>query len=98
MRDFIAGAVLLILAASPVQADEAALQLKDAAGQDVTQANCATCHSLDYIRINGGFLSADGWKAEVAKMRAAFGAPVDDATAEEILHYLSANYAAPGKS
>lgn len=95
MKNFIAFVVLLI--AAPALADETALQLKDAPGQDVTQANCATCHSLDYIRINGGFLSADGWKAEVAKMRAAFGAPVDDATAEEIIRYLSASYAAPVK-
>ena len=97
MRNFTA-AVLLMLAAPPAFADEAAVQLRDAPGQDVTQANCASCHSLDYIRMNGGFLSADGWRAEVTKMRAAFGAPVDDATADEILHYLSANYAAPAKS
>jgi mono/diheme cytochrome c family protein len=94
MRNVVA-AVLLTLIATPAYADEAALQLKESPGQDVTQANCATCHSLDYIRINAGFLSPDGWKAEVAKMRAAFGAPVDDATADEILHYLSANHAAP---
>jgi hypothetical protein len=61
------------------------------------EGNCAACHSLDYIRGNGGFLSPDGWKAEIAKMRGPFGAPIDDTAANEILQYLITNYGAPSK-
>ena len=43
------------------------------------------------------FLTPDAWKAEVTKMRKAFGGPIDDDTAAAIVKYLSANYAAPPK-
>ena len=91
-------AALGLLFAGPVLADEAALPLKAGPGMDTVQAQCGVCHSLDYIRTNGGFLSPDGWKAEIAKMRGPFGAPADDAAAEEILRYLIANYGAPPKT
>jgi len=35
------------------------------------------------------------WDAEVTKMIKAFGAPISDADAKEIVDYLSANYGAP---
>ena len=41
--------------------------------------------------MNSGFLTADGWKAEVVKMRKAFGAPIDDETVAGISAYLAAN-------
>ena len=47
--------------------------------------------------MNSPFLSPAAWKAEVTKMRAAFGAPMDDAVVAEIAGYLGANYAAGGK-
>jgi hypothetical protein len=40
--------------------------------------------------INSLFLKPDGWKAEAKKMRSAFGAPIDDATAAEFTSYRSA--------
>jgi sulfite dehydrogenase (cytochrome) subunit B len=79
------------------RADEQAITLKAGPGQDVTTAACAACHSLDYIPMNTVFLSPDQWKAEVAKMRQAYGAPIDDAMAEKIVRYLSETYAAPPK-
>ena len=48
--------------------------------------------------MNSVFLSPDVWKAEVTKMRTAFGAPIDDDTANIILQYLTTNYAVPPKS
>jgi len=67
-------------------------------GKDVVESGCATCHSLSYIPMNSRFLSADGWKAEVTKMRAVFGAPIDDDAANAIIAYLVANYGvAPAK-
>jgi hypothetical protein len=47
--------------------------------------------------MNSPFLTAEAWKAEVAKMRSAFGAPIDDETAAEITAYLATNYAMPTK-
>jgi hypothetical protein len=48
--------------------------------------------------MNSVFLTPDAWKAEVTKMREAFGAPIDDDTATTIVKYLSATYAAQPKS
>ena len=90
MRRVILLATLLL--AAPAFADEQPVTLKPGAGLDAVNANCGGCHSLDYIRMNSPFLTAAAWKAEVAKMRAAFGAPIDDADAAAIAAYLAANY------
>jgi hypothetical protein len=74
-------------------AADAPAALQPGPGADVTGAQCSTCHSSDYIVMNSIFLTPDGWKAEVTKMRTAFGAPIDDSTAAEIVSYLAANYA-----
>jgi len=66
-------------------------------GKDTVEGGCATCHSLSYIPMNSHFMSPETWKAEVTKMRAAFGAPIDDDAANEIIAYLVANYGAPPK-
>jgi hypothetical protein len=80
------------LIASPALADEL-VPMKPGPGLDEVQASCAVCHTLNYIRMNSVFLTPNEWKAEVTKMRAAFGAPIDDDTADIITKYLSANYA-----
>jgi mono/diheme cytochrome c family protein len=89
--------IALLLGAAPALAQEQ-VPLKPGAGLDAVTASCATCHTLNYIRMNSVFLSPDAWKAEVAKMRTAYGAPIDDDTAATIEKYLSANYAAQPKS
>ena len=89
--------VALLLAAPAALADEP-VALKPGPGLDAVQASCATCHTLNYIRMNSVFLTPDVWKAEVTKMRTALGAPIDDDTANTIIQYLSATYAAPPKS
>ena len=66
-------------------------------GKDVVEAGCSTCHTLSYIPMNSHFMAPDVWKAEVAKMRAAFGAPIDDEAANAIVTYLVANYGVPAK-
>jgi sulfite dehydrogenase (cytochrome) subunit B len=83
----------LLLAASAARADEQAIALKPGPGQEITAAACVACHSLDYIPMNATFLTPDGWKAEVAKMRTAYGAPIADDVADQIAKYLSSNYA-----
>jgi mono/diheme cytochrome c family protein len=78
--------------ATAAVAGEEPVQLKRAAGVDKVETNCAACHSLDYIEMNSPFLNAAGWDAEVTKMIAAFGAPINPADAKIIGDYLKANY------
>ena len=91
-----AALALLLLAAAPARADEQPVELKPGPGQDIVQNECNVCHSLDYIRMNSPFLNAEGWKAEVTKMRTAFGAPINAEDAATILKYLSTHYSPPG--
>jgi mono/diheme cytochrome c family protein len=86
-----------LLCAAPAWAQEQVV-LKSGAGQDEVSTSCSVCHTLNYIRMNSTFLTPDAWKAEVTKMRDAFGAPIDDDTANTIVKYLSTNYASPPKS
>jgi len=82
----------LLLLASPAFAAEQPVTLKPGPGVELMEQNCSGCHSLDYVRMNAPFLTADGWKAEVTKMRAAFAAPVDDEDTAKIIAYLTASY------
>lgn len=91
MRYAVILAVTLGLA-MPALADEQAIQLKKADGLDKVEANCAACHSLDYIAMNSPFPNAALWDAEVTKMIKVFGAPIDDADAKAIADYLKKNY------
>jgi mono/diheme cytochrome c family protein len=83
------------VAATIVGAAEQRVELKAGAGREKVEANCVACHSLDYIVANSPFLTRQVWDAEVTKMIKAFGAPISDADAKEIVDYLSANYGAP---
>ena len=71
--------------------------LEPGPGADTTTAVCSACHTSNYIVMNSPFLTADAWKVEVAKMRSAFGAAIDDATAASIVAYLSEHYGAAPK-
>jgi mono/diheme cytochrome c family protein len=88
----IALAFVAALIAAPASAGEQPVQLKKAPGLDKVEANCAACHSLDYIQMNSPYPSAALWDAEVTKMIKAFGAPIDDADAKIIADYLKKNY------
>lgn len=96
MHKSLALAAMLAITPIAVRAEEP-VEIKAGPGKEVVEANCAVCHSLDYIRTNATFLSPDGWKAEVAKMRGPFGAPIDPSSVDEILSYLTANYGVPAK-
>jgi sulfite dehydrogenase (cytochrome) subunit B len=89
----------LFLAAIPLgavaaesTAGEFSIKLKQAPGVEQVEANCAACHSLDYVQMNSAFLTASGWDAEVTKMIKTFGAPIGEADAATIASYLKANY------
>jgi mono/diheme cytochrome c family protein len=91
MRYALIGAITLGLAL-PALAAEKPIQLKKAAGLDKVEANCGSCHSLDYIQMNSPFPSAALWDAEITKMIKVFGAPIEDADAKAIGDYLKKNY------
>lgn len=89
-------AVLATFFAAPAVAQQA--PLRPAPGRDLVEAACSVCHSLSYIPMNARFLSSEVWTAEVAKMRTAFGAPIDDDAAKVIAAYLISEYGpAPAK-
>ena len=86
---------LLLLAATAVVAEEKRVALKEGPGRDKVEANCGSCHSLDYIVMNSTFMTRQVWDDEVTKMIKAFGAPIGDADAKEIAEYLAKNYGNP---
>lgn len=101
MRALTLSAILLaglvtIAAAKPVQYDlpEETAGLAPGPGQDIAQANCAACHSADYISTQPRNLRDPGafWTAEVTKMRHVYGAPIDEADVKAIVDYLVAAY------
>jgi mono/diheme cytochrome c family protein len=89
-------AILLLAAfmAAPAAADEKPISLKKAPGLEQVEANCAACHSLDYIQMNSPFMTSATWDAEINKMIHVFGAPISEADARAIGDYLKANYGA----
>jgi len=87
--------VALALAAGIVAAQERRIELKDAPGRAQVEANCGSCHSLDYIVLNSPFLDKNGWDASVTKMIKVFGAPISADDAKVIVEYLSTNYGKP---
>jgi mono/diheme cytochrome c family protein len=91
-----AGGVGAIGAAPAWQAAEAAVQLQEAPGRELTSGRCVTCHSLEYIPSNAPAMNRGGWQKSIQKMRERFGAPISDEEAQQILDYLDHNYA--GKS
>jgi mono/diheme cytochrome c family protein len=86
---------LLLSVAGIVAAAEQRTVLKEGPGRDKVEANCASCHSIDYIVGNSPFMNRQVWDAEVTKMIKAFGAPISDADAKEISEYLSKYYGQP---
>jgi mono/diheme cytochrome c family protein len=85
----------LAVAAGVVAAQERRLELKDGPGRAQVEANCGSCHSLDYVLMNSPFLDRQGWDGSVTKMIKVFGAPISADDAKAIVDYLNANY---GKS
>ncbi|MEO8037909.1 MAG: cytochrome c [Betaproteobacteria bacterium] len=83
---------MLLAAAGLAHAGEDAIELKDAPGRKLVEANCVACHSLDYIPMNSPILDRKGWERTVAKMVKVMGAPVSEDDARAIVEYLQANY------
>jgi cytochrome c553 len=91
-----AATLIAIALAQGARAEEQAVPLTAAPGEEAVTSNCAACHSLDYIRTNAPFMTPKVWEAEVNKMINAFGAPISPEDAKTIIDYLAKNYGAPG--
>jgi mono/diheme cytochrome c family protein len=87
--------LLAALIATPVLADESMVKLADGDGKQIVEANCVTCHSLDYIPMNSVFLDRKGWDATVTKMIKAMGAPIRNDDVPVIVDYLVRYYGKP---
>jgi mono/diheme cytochrome c family protein len=95
---FCALAAPLLLAAKPfvyTLPDEPEVSLAAGAGADLVSANCAACHSLDYLSTQPPGKGAQFWRDSVTKMVKIYGAPIAPADADAIADYLGHSY---GKS
>ena len=97
----LAGAGLLAglpAAAAPQRYDlpEPTARLRPAPGHDAglaaAEANCQTCHSIDYVAMQPPGKGAAFWAGEVTKMRKVYHAPISEADGQAIADYLAATY------
>jgi cytochrome c5 len=84
--------LLLSIFAATAIAGENQILLKDRPGKNQVVAQCAMCHSLDYIAMNATILDRAGWEKTVGKMINIMGAPINDADKQTIIDYLAQNY------
>ena len=84
--------LLLSLFAATATAGEDQIILKDRAGKNQVVAQCAVCHSLDYVTLHATILDRAGWEKTVGKMINVMGAPINDADKKIIIDYLTQNY------
>ncbi len=78
--------------AQPAPAGEAQMVLKAGAGRERVTSHCQTCHSLDYIEMNAGFLDRAGWEKSVNKMIDVMHAPIPKDEVAAIIEYLTRSY------
>lgn len=84
--------LISILLISTALADEGKIQLKEGQEKDLLSANCAMCHSLDYIQMNSVILDKQGWEKSVDKMIKVMGAPIKPEDVAPIVEYLTKYY------
>jgi mono/diheme cytochrome c family protein len=84
-----------LLLATTASAAESDVRLRPGAGRELVQANCAACHSLDYIQMNSPFLDREGWQKSVDKMIKVMGAPIRPEDVAPIVAYLATAYGKP---
>lgn len=76
-----------IVSGEPVSLNAIITELPEAPGHEAFKQHCISCHSARYVQIQPE-LSRKSWTAVVTKMQKAFGAPLSDSTAKEIVQYL----------
>ena len=89
----------LLALAAPVDAKDLqlppdAVQLKPSPlpGYAKAQANCTTCQSAEYMRMQPPSAARPYWDAMVHRMKTVFKAPVADEDMPEIVDYLARTY------
>lgn len=60
-------------------------------GSELFAGYCLTCHSTEYISTQPK-LPRKFWEATVVKMKEKFGAPIPDASVQELTDYLTAHF------
>src|SRR5262249_60216340 len=92
-------AMLLVIGAAPAAAGETvsitlpadAIMLPAGPGVEITQTQCAFCHSLDYITTQPRGPAAQ-WQGVATKMMKVYGAPISEESARIIAEYLAAHF------
>ncbi len=72
--------------------DHTKLRASPLPGYAMAERKCGICHSADYLSFQPPGLSQAQWTAEVAKMKSAYGAPLDDSEIKAIGAYLAVAY------
>ncbi|MBY8821272.1 cytochrome C [Sphingomonas colocasiae] len=95
----IAGAVALLASGAAVAKvvtyalpEEREAVLPPGPGADLVAAQCAACHSLDYVQTQPRGKGKPFWDAAVTKMVKVYGAPVSAEDGEAIATYLAEHY------
>src|SRR5436190_13333832 len=98
MKKFIVYASLILAASFAARAEVVKIELpletvvyKPGAGSDAANANCLTCHSVDYTTMQPP-MPAAFWRATVDKMIGKYGAPIDTNKVDELVGYLTKAY------
>lgn len=64
---------------------------KPGKGADLASSYCYTCHSVEYVTTQPP-LPRKFWEGTVIKMKEKFGAPIPDASIQELTDYLTEAY------
>lgn len=88
----LAGLAALPVPALTIELPKDTARLKAAPGSDLATAQCATCHSFDYVSTQPPGKPLAFWKAEVEKMKKVYGAPIPDDQIDPIARYLTQAY------
>lgn len=88
---FVCGAVSLAARDLKIQLPLETAVFKTAPGSEMANAQCLTCHSVEYIEMQPP-KPLDFWAAEVKKMREKYGAQFSKDYDQELADYLAKNY------
>ncbi|MBB3860400.1 mono/diheme cytochrome c family protein [Novosphingobium hassiacum] len=75
-----------------VMPDEATPAELGDAGAEIVVANCATCHSLEYITTQPRGMGPKFWQDSVAKMVKVYSAPIEPVDADAIAATLAKRF------
>jgi cytochrome c551/c552 len=85
------GAAVLNAGVLKIELPPETASFKPAPAAEMANAQCLTCHSVDYVRTQPPF-SLVFWTAEVKKMRDKYGASIPEEQIQPLANYLAENY------